>query len=125
MARRTGVEATCVVDERASSLDRAVQEAFYRVAQEALTNVAKHARAAHVALSLAVRDGQAHLEVADDGVGLAAGAVERSSTGVGASRFGVLGMRERVEALGGVVTLGPRPGGGTVLRVSVPASGAA
>jgi signal transduction histidine kinase len=66
-----------------------------------------------------MQGGEAMLEVADDGVGL--GAVPRD----GAGRYGVSGMRERVEALGGVLTLGPRQGGGTVLRAAVPAPGAA
>ena len=115
MGRRTGVEATCTVDEQAELLDRAVQETLYRVGQEALTNVAKHAHAQRVAVNLAVQDGAVVLEVSDNGVGLDAG--QRN----GAGHYGILGMRERVEALGGRLTLGPRPGGGTVLRAKVPA----
>ena len=112
-SRRTGVEVACVVDEECSSLAQEAQEALYRVGQEALANVAKHAHARHAALSLHLRDGTALLEVSDDGVGL--GATPR-----GGGHYGVLGMRERVEALGGILTLGPRPEGGTVLRASVP-----
>lgn len=112
--QRSGVQAICSVEARADSLDRAQQEAFYRVGQEALTNVAKHAHATHVAVSFTVQDALATLEVADNGVGL--GAAERG----GPDRYGLLGMRERVDALGGSLTLGPRPGGGTVLRASIP-----
>lgn len=115
MERRTGIETSCDVDEQAALLDRDAQEALYRVGQEALTNVAKHARASHVALALNLQDGQAVLEVSDDGVGL--GAAGRN----GGGGYGVTGMRERLEALGGVLTLGPRPGGGTTLRARVPA----
>jgi signal transduction histidine kinase len=117
MGRRAGVEAGCTVDPRAAQLDRAVQETLYRVTQEALTNVAKHAHAQHVTLSLALRDGSAVLEVCDDGVGLAA---ERA----GAAGYGVRGMRERVEAQGGTLTLRPRPAGGTELQARVPVGNA-
>ncbi len=119
LGRRTGIAVTCDIDEQAALLDREAQETLYRVSQEALTNVAKHAHAHSVDLSLTLDQTAATLEVADDGVGL--GASERVSTG----HYGVLGMRERVEALGGVLTLGPRHGGGTVLRARVPAAGLA
>jgi signal transduction histidine kinase len=115
MGRRSGVEATCTVDEQVALLDRAVQETLYRVGQEALTNVAKHARAQRVAVKLAVQGSAVVLEVSDNGVGL--DAVQRN----GAGHYGILGMRERVEALGGRLTLGPLPEGGTVLRATVPA----
>ena len=116
MGRRTGAEAACTIDERAALLDRATQEALYRVGQEALTNVVKHAHAQHVTVSLSLYDRRVVLEVADDGVGL--DAVARD--GDGAARYGVRGMRERVEALGGTLTLGPRTEGGAVLRATIP-----
>ncbi len=116
MGRRTGVAATCSVDERASLLDRATQEALYRVGQEALTNVAKHAHAQHVTMALTLHAGRAVLKIADDGVGLGVAACD----GDGAARYGVRGMRERVEALGGTLTLGPRPEGGAVLHATIP-----
>jgi len=115
LGSRAGIEATCAVDEDTAILDRRRQETLYRVGQEALTNVAKHARARHVALSLTIQDGVAALEVSDDGVGL--GAAERTG---GPGQYGMRGMRERVEALGGALTLGPRPTGGTVLRATIP-----
>lgn len=116
MGRRTGVEAACTIDERVALLDRATQEALYRVGQEALTNVAKHAHARRVTVALSLRDKRAVLVIADDGVGLDAAARD----GGGAARYGVRGMRERVEALGGTLTLGPRPEGGAVLRATIP-----
>ncbi|MGI8913659.1 MAG: sensor histidine kinase [Chloroflexota bacterium] len=114
MEQRTGIHTTCAIDERAASLDRGVQEALYRVGQEALTNVTKHANATHVALALRVGDGNATLEVADDGVGV------RTTVRGSAGRYGIVGMRERLDALGGLLTLGPRPDGGTVVRASIP-----
>lgn len=109
-----GISVEVAIADEADALDRAAQEALYRVAQEALANVAKHARARRVGLTLALCEETALLEVCDDGVGL--GAVPRPEGG----HYGVVGMRERVEALGGVLTLGPRPDGGTLLRASVP-----
>jgi signal transduction histidine kinase len=114
MGQRTGITAEHCIDAQTAELDRGMQEAFYRVSQEALTNVAKHAAAQHVALSLAVRDGAAMLEVSDDGVGL--GGAPRPGSG----GLGVLGMRERIEALGGTLTIGPRSDRGTVLRARIP-----
>ncbi len=115
MGRRTGVQTTYSIDEDVALLDRGIQETLYRVGQEALTNIAKHAQAQHIMLRLDVRNGMALLEVGDDGVGL--GAAPHS----GSLRFGVRGMRERVEALGGTLTLGPRTEGGTVVRARIPA----
>ncbi|MGH2461290.1 MAG: sensor histidine kinase [Chloroflexota bacterium] len=114
LGRRAGLEVAVTVSEPADALDRDVQEAMYRVAQEGLANVARHARARHAAVSVDWHDGFARLEVEDDGVGL--GAAARSEGG----HYGVLGMRERVEAMGGTLTLGPRAGGGTRLRASIP-----
>jgi signal transduction histidine kinase len=109
-----GITASCTIDDRAALLTCEIQDAFYRVGQEALTNVVKHARARHVTLSLVVRDGLAQLEVCDDGVGIAA-------TGRGESgQYGIQGMRERVEALGGALILDPCREGGTILRASIP-----
>jgi signal transduction histidine kinase len=114
IGQRTGITAEHCIDAQTAALDRGVQEALYRVSQEALTNVAKHASARHVALSLAVRDGAAVLEVSDDGVGL------KAAPHPGSGGFGILGMRERIEALGGTLTIGPRSDRGTVLRARIP-----
>ncbi len=114
LGHRGGIDVEVAIADEADALDRAVQEALYRVAQEALANVAKHAHARRVGLTLTLCEEKALLEVCDDGVGL--GASPRPDGG----HYGVVGMRERVEALGGVLTLGPRPGGGTLLRASVP-----
>jgi two-component system sensor histidine kinase UhpB len=85
----------------------------YRVAKEALTNVARHARAGAVELSLTVQGGDLVLTVADDGVG-----VRGASEGAG-----VAGMRERAEMVGGRLSFGVRHGGGTEVRLVVPPGG--
>jgi signal transduction histidine kinase len=78
-----------------------------------VSNVVKHARARHAWLHLALRDDTAELVIEDDGIGL------HASAGPG-EHFGVVGMRERVEGLGGSFALGPRPGGGVRLRAILP-----
>jgi signal transduction histidine kinase len=92
-------------------------QALYRVAQEGLTNVQRHARAATVCLSLAAHNGGVELAVQDDGVGPSA------ESGHATDGFGLLGLRERVELLGGRLSFGRAPSGGSRLAASVPADG--
>ncbi|HTA40703.1 MAG TPA: ATP-binding protein [Candidatus Acidoferrales bacterium] len=86
--------------------------ALYRTIQEALTNVARHASAAHV--WVAVGGGETSIEatVEDDGCGIAGAAQPRG--------HGLLSMRERVTGVGGTLTISARAGGGTVVRAVVP-----
>lgn len=81
----------------------------FRVMQEALTNVVKHAGRASVVVTIGRRPGCTWVEVVDDGRGLASA---RSASGVGGGGAGLLGMRERVALFGGRLETGPRPGGG-------------
>jgi signal transduction histidine kinase len=92
------------------NLPAAVEVAVYRIAQEAITNVARHARARNCVVRLVVNEG-AELEIVDDGVGIPA---ERS-TGVGLSS-----MRERASELGGNCVVESTPEGGTRVLVSLP-----
>jgi len=119
LARRSDVPVATTIAPEADTLDRPLQEALYRVAQEALVNVNKHAQAHHAWLSLTLHNDNALLEIADDGVGLRANAQAASG------HYGVVGMRERLAALGGSLTLGPRPGErGALLRATAPVVGA-
>jgi signal transduction histidine kinase len=121
LSRRTGIAIDVTLADAADTLDHPLQEALYRVAQEALANVAKHARAQHAWVALKVRDGAAWLEVSDDGVGLAATPRQTGGTsGASGGHYGILGMRERLEALAGTLTLTAQPAGGTLLRACVP-----
>jgi two-component system sensor histidine kinase UhpB len=88
---------------------------IYRVAQEAMTNVARHARATSVHLRLARANDQVVLTVRDDGRGLARGA-ETSSQGI-------RGMRERALLVGGQLTIVPAPDHGTEVKLSIPLDG--
>jgi signal transduction histidine kinase len=94
--------------------------ALYRAAQEGLTNVQRHARAGHVQLSLAQTNGMLALGIQDDGVGPVA---ELAGELAQDSGFGLLGLRERVELLGGHVRFGRGPAGGGRLEVTLPAVG--
>jgi signal transduction histidine kinase len=85
----------------------------YRLVQEAITNVAKYAQARHVWLRLSSADGQVEVSVRDDGVGF-------DTTVKPSSAYGLLGMRYRVEAEGGTLTLQSAPGQGTLIRVRLP-----
>ncbi len=98
------------------SASPAVSTATYRVLQESLTNVVRHARASRVDVSLTRRGGQVVLEVLDDGIGIAGATSPEAKSG----GMGVIGMRERAEALGGSFVLEERPEGGARLCLRVP-----
>jgi PAS domain S-box-containing protein len=92
----------------------------FRVAQEALTNVVRHARAQHVWIELHQREGSLELVVRDDGVGFdVTKTIERAASG---GNLGLLGMRERVEILGGSLEIDSQSGRGTRIRISLPLS---
>ncbi len=89
----------------------------YRIVQEALNNVARHSRAREAWVVLNEQNGKLNLEIRDNGAGFEAGAEMTRSAGKG---VGLMGMRERAEHLGGLLTVQSEPGQGTVVKVSVP-----
>jgi signal transduction histidine kinase len=91
-----------------------VEEQLYRVGQEALANVVKHARASNATVRIAAEDATVSMEVVDDGRGF-------DPATVGREHFGLRSMRGRVADLGGRLGVTSTPGRGTVLRVEVPA----
>jgi signal transduction histidine kinase len=97
-------------DER---LPSEIETALYRITQEALTNVVKHAQANHVSIVLARRDRSVTALIEDDGRGFTP--AETRDEGLG-----ILGMQERIALVGGRLTLESAPGGGTTLAVEVP-----
>ena len=118
-ARLQAVEARAgVVAEFACEGDKRLgpekEQELYRVAQEALNNVLKHAHAARVTMRLAVLNVTATLEISDDGIGFDPSL--RAADG-----FGLPGMRERVERLGGTFSIESSPDAGTRIHVEVPA----
>ncbi len=90
---------------------------LFRAAQEALTNVARHAHASHVRVTLTRQPESVRLEVVDDGVGFDVNAPARHAAGSG---LGLVGMRERVALVGGSCVITAEPGGGTHVMVELP-----
>jgi signal transduction histidine kinase len=101
-------------------LPKETEVVLLRAAQEALANVAKHAAAARVWLTLSYMDCEVALDVRDDGRGFEPAAVAAGSVSDGG--FGLLAMRQRVEGLSGTLQVESEPGAGTVISVCVPAS---
>lgn len=93
-----------------------LEEGLYRIGQEALNNVLKHAQAGEIAVSLSRDQEQVVLEVRDDGCGFALADSEAESG------LGLKGMRERAEQIGGTLLIESAPGSGTVIRATAPAS---
>jgi signal transduction histidine kinase len=116
-SRHMGIPAVFLV--AAESLGRLapeVESSVYRIAQEALNNVAKHAHARSVNVLLEQRGDAIRLVVEDDGAGF--------ETGMGNQKpLGLTGMRERAAAVGGTVEIEPTPGGGTTVLARIPVSG--
>jgi signal transduction histidine kinase len=100
-----------------------LESTLYRVTQEALTNVARHANAKRVSILLERRPGQVSLILEDDGKGFGVAAAFQSFSTNG--KLGLLGMRERVGLIGGALTVESKPGAGTTLFVRVPLAPAA
>lgn len=113
--RRTGLPCDVEVLEDFDELNPDWSIALYRIAQEALTNIAKHAQAKSVKMRLHRELGGIRLCIADDGVGLAAGATSKSKS------HGLVGMRERMRQIGGTLEIRPgEPGPGTVVEAFIP-----
>lgn len=117
--RETQIQVECAIEPLPRGHDPELQVTLFRVIQESLTNVARHARASHVSVTLRAHGGDVTLAVQDDGIGMAPGEP--------APGFGVRGMRERVTLSGGQLVVSSRRGEGTrvlatlPLRLSVPA----
>ncbi|MBX6341331.1 MAG: PAS domain S-box protein [Thermomicrobiaceae bacterium] len=110
-AGNTGADVALAIDGEPRPLPAETQLALYRIAQEALSNVAKHARARHVALALSYGPaGEVALRVDDDGRGFDPAAVPPG-------RLGTSIMRERADGIGACLQLESRPGGGTRVEV--------
>jgi len=112
-------------DAEARRLDPELESTIYRVVQEALTNVSRHAEASMAVVSVSERDGAVIASITDDGKGLP-GADRLGPRGDGLEGgFGMSGMRERAELVDGEHEFGPAAGGGTTVRLRVPLTGRA
>ena len=114
---RTGVAVELCTPESAPRLPGAIEVLLYRVTQEALTNILKHAHARHVDIELRVDATEVALTIADDGVGFD---VERFRRTPAVGGVGLLGMRERVAYYHGRLDIRSRPHGGVQIALSLP-----
>ena len=111
----SGVPVDLTVQRAPGEVPTGVSLSAYRIVQEALTNVLRHAGPARAQVAVTYEPGTIAIEVNDDGRGLAA-----ASSGINGSGHGIAGMRERVAVYGGSLHTGPRAGGGFVVRARIP-----
>jgi signal transduction histidine kinase len=145
--RSAGLPVSLSVHGARRELPAGLDLAAFRVVQEALTNVLKHAPAASTTVRISYRDADLLIEVADDGAGRAPrdpasghgasgqgnsghgasgqGSSGHGGSGQGSSGRGLLGLRERIAIYGGSLEAGPRPGGGWLVRATIPLEAAA
>jgi signal transduction histidine kinase len=114
--RSAGLPVEVVVEGTSRPLPPGVDLTAYRIVQEGLTNVLKHAGSAHARVTVRYDDAAIAVEVADDGRGVLTDPADGSG-------HGLLGMRERVAVFDGTLETGARPGGGFVLRARIPLIG--
>jgi signal transduction histidine kinase len=106
-----------VEEGESRTLSPEVKTAAFRIAQEAVTNVLRHARARNIWVSLATRPSDVELRVRDDGLGFDLGILRRAP----AASFGLSSMEERVRLVGGQIEIRTSPGAGTEVRARFPA----
>jgi two-component system, NarL family, sensor histidine kinase DevS len=111
-AEQTGIEVQ-LQSQLGERLPSDVETVLYRIVQEALTNVVKHARAAHVSILLTRKNGRVAALIEDDGRGF-------NPEAAGNGGIGIVGMRERIALLEGRLSIESREGAGTTIRVEVP-----
>ena len=114
---RTGIDVHVRDGEKGTRPPSHVEIALFRIAQEALNNVAKHAHAHHVEISIDHADGECAMSVQDDGIGLDGLALASSEAKAG---LGMVTMRERSQAVGGRFEVLALPGQGMRLTVRIP-----
>jgi signal transduction histidine kinase len=114
-SRRTGLACDIDVNEDFDDIDPAWSIALYRIVQETLTNITKHAHATRVKISLERDEAGMKLQILDDGVGMAEGAAAKPKS------HGIVGMRERMRQVGGAFTITAGPNGkGTLVTAFIP-----
>ena len=119
-SEETGVQTCAATTGTLRLLLPEIEVALLRTAQEALTNVRKHARASSVNITLSYMDDCVALDVVDDGVGFDPARLKDTSESYDMSGFGLVAMRERIEQLGGTLVVESTPGKGTALAAELP-----
>jgi PAS domain S-box-containing protein len=112
--KRTGIRGKIVLKGVGRMSDTVLSTAIFRIVQEALTNVMRHAASSQVNVSLEKMNNALILEVRDNGIGIMEGQISDSKS------LGLIGMRERVLLLGGEVAISGKPGEGTLVSVKIP-----
>ncbi len=112
-AARANLTLDLSIMDKLPTLSPDIEQCIYRIAQEAVTNVVKHANAKNLTVNLAFIEGKTTLTVNDDGIGFD---TEKSN---GTSQFGLAGMQERAELLGGELNVISNPGYGTTIRLTI------
>jgi signal transduction histidine kinase len=115
-ASRTRIAITVQGEEPDPRLGIDVEIVLFRIVQEALTNIAKHASANHVTVKYNAWDGKVHLSITDDGIGFNVADISASHKHPG---WGMVTMSERAQSIGGSLCIESRPGGGTQIVVEV------
>ena len=111
------LEASCTIEGTVRRLVPEHELAVYRIVQEALNNVIRHAQATHVDVHLRFAD-QLSISICDDGVGFAM--PDRVDALTDRGHFGLIGMRERAELIGARLSIHSSPGQGTLVEVTLP-----
>lgn len=124
-ARRSNLHITCTFQADIDLLPAAIEEALWKVSQEAFTNIEKHAHASHVQVCISRQDEKLLMQIHDDGIGLPPALDQSQQEGSPvynspSGHYGLRGMRERIEALGGCLTLHAGKEQGTTLDVELP-----
>ncbi len=125
MAQRTGIHATYDIQPDIASFPEQVEETLWKVGQEAIANIEKHARASNVLLHMSRYEGTLHMSLEDDGVGLPRECSQHKANGQTAytspaGHYGLNGMLERIEHIGGSLSLNSGAKRGTVVKVVLP-----
>jgi two-component system, NarL family, sensor histidine kinase UhpB len=113
-SHRTGIVCKTAIMPTNGAISHELATTLFRIVQEGLTNISRHARASEVQIGLGIKSQCVTLEISDDGRGI----TEAATTGPGS--LGILGMRERAAAFGGVLEVVPRGGGGTRITAWFP-----
>jgi signal transduction histidine kinase len=111
---RTGIQCRVSLPETNPAIDAERATALFRIFQETLTNIARHAGATAVRVALSLESGNVSLEVRDNGRGISEDQLAASGS------LGILGMRERALLLGGEFSIAGDPGTGAIVRVRIP-----
>lgn len=112
--RRTGIKTACRGLDKAPRLSKDIELTAYRTAQEALTNIAKHAACSRVSIEMSDAEEVLTLEISDNGKGIAKAEMDKPQS------FGLKGLQERARTVGGWLDISSRAGKGTSIILSIP-----